>query len=76
MSWSPTTAIRAVHVSTVGQILVRPRRPFAMLTAYYNSPETTAEAFRSLWFHTGNNAHADVDGFHYLIDRKNNAIRR
>ena len=65
-----------VPVGEVGEILVRPRHSFAMLTAYYNSPETTAEAFRNLWFHTGDNARADVDGFLYFIDRKNDAIRR
>lgn len=60
----------------VGEILVRPRRPFAMLSAYYNNPEATAEAFRNLWFHTGDNARADADGYIYFVDRKKDAIRR
>ncbi|MEZ5815665.1 MAG: AMP-binding protein [Hyphomicrobiaceae bacterium] len=60
----------------VGEILVRPRRPFAMLTAYYNSPEATVEAFRNLWFHTGDNARSDKDGYLYFVDRKKDAIRR
>ena len=67
---------QAVHVGTVGEILVRPRRPFAMLTAYYNNPEATVEAFRNLWFHTGDNARADADGYLYFVDRKKDAIRR
>jgi len=65
-----------VSVGEVGEILVRPRHPFAMLTAYYNSPEATVEAFRNLWFHTGDNARADADGYLYFVDRKKDAIRR
>jgi crotonobetaine/carnitine-CoA ligase len=60
----------------VGEILVRPKRPYAMLTAYYNNPEATAEAFRNLWFHTGDNARADAEGYFYFVDRKKDAIRR
>lgn len=65
-----------VAVGQVGEILVRPRRPFAMLTAYYNSPEATLDAFRNLWFHSGDNARADADGYLYFVDRKKDAIRR
>jgi len=60
----------------VGEILVRPKRPYAMLTAYYNNAQATAEAFRNLWFHTGDNARADADGYLYFVDRKKDAIRR
>ena len=66
----------AVATGEVGEILVRPRLPFAMLTAYYNSPQATVEAFRNLWFHTGDNARADADGYLYFVDRKKDAIRR
>ena len=66
----------AVAIGEVGEILVRPMRPFAMLTAYYNSPQATVEAFRNLWFHTGDNARADADGYLYFVDRKKDAIRR
>ncbi len=65
-----------VAIGEVGEILVRPRRPFAMLTAYYNNPEATADAFRNLWFHTGDNARADADGYLYFVDRKSDSIRR
>ena len=66
----------AVAIGDVGEVLVRPRRPFAMLTAYYNNPQATVEAFRNLWFHTGDNARADDDGYLYFVDRKKDAIRR
>ncbi|MGD9803938.1 MAG: AMP-binding protein [Hyphomicrobiaceae bacterium] len=65
-----------VPVGEIGEILVRPKQPFAMLTAYYNSAEATADAFRNLWFHTGDNARADHDGYLYFVDRKKDAIRR
>jgi crotonobetaine/carnitine-CoA ligase len=65
-----------VAVGEVGEILVRPKRPFAMLSAYYNSPEATLEAFRNFWFHTGDNARADADGYYYFVDRKKDSIRR
>ncbi len=65
-----------VAVGEVGEILVRPKRPFAMLSAYYNSPEATLDAFRNFWFHTGDNARADDDGYYYFVDRKKDSIRR
>ena len=65
-----------VAVGEVGEILVRPRRPFAMLSAYYNSPDATLEAYRNFWFHTGDNARADADGYYYFVDRKKDSIRR
>ena len=65
-----------VAVGEVGEILVRPKRPFAMLSAYYNSPDATLEASRNFWFHTGDNARADADGYYYFVDRKKDSIRR
>ncbi len=60
----------------MGEVLVRPKRPYAMLTGYYNNPEATAEAFRNLWFHTGDNARMDEEGYVFFVDRKKDAIRR
>jgi carnitine-CoA ligase len=65
-----------VTVGDVGEILVRPRRPFVMLSEYYNMPEATVAAFRNLWFHTGDNARSDPDGYLYFVDRKKDSIRR
>ena len=65
-----------VGVGEVGEILVRPRRPFVMLSEYYNMPEATIGAFRNLWFHTGDNARSDADGYLYFVDRKKDSIRR
>ena len=60
----------------VGEIVVRPAQPFSMIQEYYNMPTETLDAFRNLWFHTGDNGRLDGDGFFYYVDRKKDAIRR
>ncbi|MCL4188076.1 MAG: AMP-binding protein [Rhodobacteraceae bacterium] len=60
----------------VGEIVVRPRQPFAMLGEYYNMPRESLAAFRNQWFHTGDSARRDADGYVYFVDRKKDAIRR
>jgi crotonobetaine/carnitine-CoA ligase len=65
-----------VLAGEIGEILVRPVRPWAMMTGYWRKPEATAEAFRNLWFHTGDFGRFDADGYVYFVDRKKDAIRR
>ncbi len=60
----------------VGEILVRPRQPYAMFGQYYRMPEATIEAFRNQWFHTGDAAREDEDGFYWFTDRVKDSIRR
>jgi carnitine-CoA ligase len=60
----------------VGEIQVRPRRPDIMLREYWGRPQATIEAFRNLWFHTGDRARRDEDGFFYYVDRLKDSIRR
>jgi crotonobetaine/carnitine-CoA ligase len=59
-----------------GEIVVRPTEPWTIFTEYYGKPEATAEAFRNLWFHTGDRAFLDDDGHLHFVDRKKDAIRR
>jgi len=59
-----------------GEITVRPRHPFVMMTEYYNMPAETVAAFRNLWFHTGDRGKLDEDGYLYFVDRKKDAMRR
>lgn len=59
-----------------GEIIVRPRHPYVMMTGYYNMPAETNEAFRNLWFHTGDRGKVDEDGYLYFVDRKKDAMRR
>lgn len=59
-----------------GEIVIRPREPFTMMTGYYNMPEETLSAFRNLWFHTGDLGYVDEEGFLYFVGRKKESIRR
>ncbi len=65
-----------VPVGEVGEFVFRPREPFTMMLEYYNMPEKTLEAFRNLWFHTGDLGRKDKDGYFYFVDRKKDALRR
>jgi len=67
---------RPVADGEIGELVVRSREPWTMLTGYYGRPEETAVAFRNLWFHTGDYGRRDEDGFYYFVDRKKDAIRR
>ncbi|NML76871.1 AMP-binding protein [Rhizobium sp. S-51] len=61
---------------TPGQLLVRPKRTNGMMIEYVEMPEKTVEAFRDLWFHTGDLLQFDADGFWYFVDRDKDALRR
>lgn len=65
-----------VPLGEPGEIVFRPREPFTMMSEYYKMPEKTLEAFRNLWFHTGDLARKDADGYYYFVDRKKDALRR
>ena len=65
-----------VPVGEIGEITFRPKDPFVMMLEYYNMPEKTLEAYRNLWFHTGDLAKKDEDGYYYFVDRKKDALRR
>jgi crotonobetaine/carnitine-CoA ligase len=65
-----------VAVGAVGEIVLRPRFPGLITPGYLNKPEATAAAFRNLWFHTGDLAAVDDEGFYTFRDRKKDAIRR
>jgi crotonobetaine/carnitine-CoA ligase len=43
---------------------------------YLNQPEATEEAYRGGWFHTGDLAWRDADGFFYYAGRKRESMRR
>jgi crotonobetaine/carnitine-CoA ligase len=60
----------------VGEIVVRPRRPFIMFTGYYKMPEETLRDSRNLWFHTGDLGRVDSEGYFYFCGRKKESIRR
>jgi crotonobetaine/carnitine-CoA ligase len=47
-----------------------------MFSGYLGKPEKTVEAWRNLWFHTGDYVTKDADGYYYFVDRKKDVIRR
>jgi len=63
-------------VGATGEILLRPRRPGRIMLGYLNKPEVTAAAFRDLWFHTGDLARVDANGFYFYQGRNKDVIRR
>jgi fatty-acyl-CoA synthase len=45
-----------------------------MCAGYWRRPEATAEAIRDGWFHTGDAALRDEEGYYYVVDRKKDMI--
>ena len=64
---------REVGVDEVGEIVIRGPN---VMKGYHGRPEATAEAFRNGWFHSGDMARRDEDGFFYIVDRKKDLIIR
>jgi len=58
-----------------GQLAFRSKVPYSMLNGYFNKPEATLEAFRNLWFHTGDAVYRDEDEIYYFVDRMGGFIR-
>jgi crotonobetaine/carnitine-CoA ligase len=65
-----------VAVGEDGEIVARPRSPHAMFQGYWANAAATVEAFRDLWFHTGDRGHLDGAGRLVFVDRIKDAIRR
>ncbi len=60
----------------MGEMLVRTEKPYTMLLEYYKDPQKTVEAWRDLWFHTGDYGVKDEEGYYHYKDRKKDALRR
>jgi crotonobetaine/carnitine-CoA ligase len=61
---------------TAGELTLRAEAPFAFGTGYFGTPEKTVEAWRNLWFHTGDRVIREADGYFKFVDRLKDAIRR
>ncbi len=57
----------------VGEIVIRGHN---VMKGYLNRPDATAEALRGGWFHTGDMARVDADGYFFIVDRKKDMIIR
>ncbi|GAA4471105.1 AMP-binding protein [Phytohabitans houttuyneae] len=59
-----------------GEIVVRPKVANAMYSGYWNKPDSSVEAWRNLWHHTGDFGRMDEDGIITFVDRKKDVLRR
>jgi long-chain acyl-CoA synthetase len=57
----------------VGEIVIRGHN---VMKGYWNRDDATAEAIRDGWFHTGDLAKVDEDGYFFIVDRKKDMIIR
>jgi long-chain acyl-CoA synthetase len=57
----------------IGEIVIRGEN---IMKGYWKRPDSTAEAMRGGWFHTGDLARRDEDGFYFIVDRKKDLIIR
>ncbi len=56
----------------VGEVVHRSPQ---LMIGYWNDPERTAEAFSGGWFHSGDLATIDEDGYITIVDRKKDMIK-
>jgi len=65
-----------VTTGEVGELVISNRNPWRTSSGYYRMPEATVNATRNGWFHTGDNAYMDGDGYFWMHGRKKDALRR
>jgi crotonobetaine/carnitine-CoA ligase len=61
---------------TAGELVLRADEAWAFASGYRGMPEATVSSWRNLWFHSGDRAVRDVDGWFRFLDRSKDAIRR
>ncbi len=61
---------------TPGELLLRADEPFCFSSGYHEMPKKSVEAWRNLWFHTGDRVVRSKDGYFNFIDRAKDSIRR
>ncbi len=64
---------RLQPTGSVGEIVIRGHN---VMKGYYKRPGPTAEAMRGGWFHTGDLAAVDENGYYRIVGRKKDLIKR
>jgi long-chain acyl-CoA synthetase len=64
---------RELPQGEVGEIAIRGHN---VMSGYWRRPDATAEAIRDGWFHTGDLARVDEDGYFFIVDRKKDMVIR
>lgn len=67
----PIPGVRA-EVADDGELLLRTDR---VMAGYFDLPEESAQALAGGWYHTGDLAEQDGDGYLYVVGRKKEVIR-
>lgn len=67
---------RPLPAGEVGEIVVRPLRPYVTTLGYHNRPAETAALLRNCWVHTGDAGRFDEEGYLHFVDRIKDVIRR
>ncbi len=62
-----------VAAGEVGEIVIRGHN---VMKGYWNRADATEEVMRGGWFHSGDIAKKDDDGYYYIVDRKKDLIIR
>ncbi|MDN3517708.1 AMP-binding protein [Aquisalimonas lutea] len=60
-----------VPVGEPGELIVKGPQ---VMAGYWNRPDATEESMHNGWFHTGDIARMDEDGFFYIVDRKKDMV--
>ncbi len=66
-----------VPTGETGEIVVNVKNgaPCGLFTGYYNAPEKTAEVWHDGYYHTGDTAWCDEDGFYWYVGRVDDVIK-
>lgn len=65
-----------VPIGGIGELALRTTVPHETMAGYWRAPEATVEAWRDLWFHTGDAVRKDAAGNYFFVDRMKDTIRR
>jgi long-chain acyl-CoA synthetase len=57
----------------VGEIVIKGHN---VMKGYWNRPDATQDAIKDGWFHTGDMAKVDEEGYFFIVDRKKDMIIR
>ncbi len=68
---------RPVPVGETGEIVIRVAdgAPCGLFTGYYNAPDKTNEVWHDGYYHTGDTAWRDEDGFYWFVGRVDDVIK-
>ena len=64
-----------VAVGEKGQILLRPSGANCFMLEYVNKPRETVEAWRNLWYHSGDIGYLDDNGYLHFVGRQAHWVR-